>query len=94
MFPFDDALVLTGPTGAGKTKLAQAFSRWICPGSAGDGESPYYALVPVGADWMGNENILGYANGLKPGEYISKPALELILHAQEHPAAPHFLILD
>ncbi|MCX6365343.1 MAG: hypothetical protein NTX57_01385 [Armatimonadetes bacterium] len=43
---------------------------------------------------MGNENILGYPNGLKPGEYIAKPALELILHAKDHPDTPHFLILD
>jgi hypothetical protein len=86
--------ILTGLAGSGKTKLAQAFSQWICPAVGKDEENPYYALVPVGADWMGNENILGYANGLKPGEYISKPALELILHAKDHPNAPHFLILD
>ena len=93
-------VIFTGLAGSGKTKLAQAFSRWICP-TVGEGEeNPYYALVPVGADWMGNENILGYANGLKPstdekpGEYVSKPALELILHATAHPETPHFLILD
>lgn len=43
---------------------------------------------------MGNENILGYPNGLRPGEYIAKPALELILHAKDNPNTPHFLILD
>ena len=87
-------LILTGLAGSGKTKLAQAFSQWICPAVGEGEENPYYALVPVGADWMGNENILGYPNGLRPGEYIAKPALELILHAKDNPNTPHFLILD
>ena len=53
-----------------------------------------YALVPVGADWTGNENILGYADGLQAGSYITKPALDLILRAADHVDIPHFLILD
>lgn len=51
-------------------------------------------VVPVGADWTGNENILGYPDGLKETNYVAKPALDLILHADNHPDAPHFLILD
>jgi len=65
-----------------------------------------YAVVPVGADWTGNENILGYPDGLQPpklkgdgtvegpGAYVSTPTLDLILHAIDHPNTPHFLILD
>lgn len=53
-----------------------------------------YAVIPVGADWTGNENILGYPNGLDQESYLTKPALELILQAKEHPDIPHFLILD
>jgi len=87
-------LILTGLSGSGKTKLAQAFSQWITP-APDEGESnPYVALIPVGADWMGNENILGYPNGLNDKGYISKPALELILHAENNEDIPHFLILD
>jgi hypothetical protein len=48
----------------------------------------------VGADWTGNENVLGYPNGLDGGTYVSKPALDLVIHAKEHPEVPHFLILD
>ena len=51
-------------------------------------------MIPVGADWTGSENVLGYANGLDKVSYVTKPALDLILHAQEHPDSPHFLILD
>lgn len=53
-----------------------------------------YTVLPVGADWTGNENIIGYPDGLQADKYISKPALELILHAEQHKHIPHFLILD
>jgi hypothetical protein len=64
-----------------------------------------YSLVPVGADWTGNENIIGYPDGLRPpmplndgtireGAYVTKPALDLITHAAAHRDIPHFLILD
>lgn len=53
-----------------------------------------YEVVPVGADWTGNENVIGYPNGLDKNGYVTKPALDLILHAIDHPDTPHFLILD
>jgi 5-methylcytosine-specific restriction protein B len=81
-------LIATGLAGSGKTKLAQAFARWL--------STPVgcYEVVPVGADWTGNENVLGYPNGLDGETYISKPALDLVVHAKEHQDVPHFLILD
>ena len=98
-------MILTGLAGSGKTKIAQAFARWITPEpswiddadhSQGKNSNPYYALVPVGADWTGNENIIGYPNGLDTTTYITKPSLELIRHALDpaNAATPHFLILD
>ena len=54
----------------------------------------HYEVVPVGADWTGNENILGYANGLDGRSYVSKPALDLMLRAKEDRTVPHILILD
>jgi len=98
-------LVLTGLAGSGKTKLAQAFARWITPDpgwvdtgdhSKGKHPTPQYSLVPVGADWTGNENIVGYPDGLQSANYVSRPALELIRHAiePENAKVPHFLILD
>lgn len=81
-------LILTGLAGSGKTKLAQAFARWLTTTDA------CYEVVPVGADWTGNENVLGYPNGLDKEAYISKPALDLIIHAGAHKDVPHFLILD
>jgi 5-methylcytosine-specific restriction protein B len=83
-------VILTGLSGSGKTKLAQAFAIWIC-----ESESQY-AIVPVGADWTNREPLLGFPNALQSGEYI-KPdnqALDLLLAARDNPQRPHFLILD
>jgi 5-methylcytosine-specific restriction enzyme B len=98
-------MILTGLAGSGKTKLAQAFARWISPDSGlighddsskGKAPSPYHVLIPVGADWTGNENIVGYPDGLQEANYVTKPALELIRHALEleNAQVAHFLILD
>jgi hypothetical protein len=81
-------VLLTGLAGSGKTKIAQALARWL-PSS-----SNCFRVVAVGADWTGNENVLGYPNGLEKASYISKPSLDVILHAKANQAIPHFLILD
>lgn len=83
-------VILTGLSGSGKTKLAQAFVKWIC-------EKDYqYKIIPVGADWTNREPLLGYPNALKNGEYIlpENGGLELILDADIDPDKPYFLILD
>lgn len=88
-------LILGGLAGSGKTKLAQAFARWLTPAPE-EGQLPAYAVIPVGADWTGNDNILGYPDGLDPKRYVTRPALDLIQRAAqpENLGAPHFLILD
>ncbi|MCE9647250.1 MAG: DUF3578 domain-containing protein [Chloroflexi bacterium] len=85
-------VILTGLSGSGKTKLAQAFSRWICA------ENKQICMIPVGADWTNREPLLGYPNALEPGKYI-KPengALDLLIEASkpENSNKPYFLILD
>jgi hypothetical protein len=95
-------LIFTGLSGSGKTRMAQAFVRWITKKpvalnlndpSMGT-HNPQYALIPVGADWTGNENILGYPDGLDFSRYVAKPALQLMLNAASQTDLPHFLILD
>lgn len=83
-------VILSGLSGSGKTKLAQAFAQWICQ------DDSQYCIVPVGADWTNREPLLGYPNALKPDEYI-KPdngALDVIIQANKHRELPYFLILD
>lgn len=55
-------LILTGLAGSGKTKLAQSFIQWICE------SEDQFKIVPVGADWINREPLLGYPNGLKSDE--------------------------
>jgi 5-methylcytosine-specific restriction protein B len=83
-------LILTGLSGSGKTKLAQAFVKWICE------SNKQFKVVPVGADWTNREPLLGYPNALNKEEYV-KPdngVLDLLITATENPEFPYFLILD
>ncbi len=83
--------ILTGLSGSGKTKLAEAVAHWLS-------EKPdeQICMVAVGADWTNNEPLLGYADALHEKRY-SAPAsgtLELLTRAIANPKKPHFLILD
>jgi 5-methylcytosine-specific restriction enzyme B len=83
-------VILTGLSGSGKTKLAQAFAMWICE------NNNQYCIVPVGADWTNREPLLGFPNALQEKEYV-KPdnrVLDLIIDANNNPDKPYFLILD
>lgn len=84
-------VVLTGLSGSGKTKLAEAFTKWI-------GVENTYRIVPVGADWTNNEKLLGYPNALDSESYVlpDTGVLTLLLDAAEEKNAnlPFFLILD
>jgi hypothetical protein len=83
-------VILTGLSGSGKTKLAQAFAMWICE------DKSQYNIVPVGADWTNREPLLGFPNALKQNDYVKPESkvLELILNANSNPEKPYFLILD
>ena len=83
-------LILTGLSGSGKTKLAQAFVEWICE------EKRQFNIVPVGADWTNREPLFGYPNALKPDDYVLPETgiLQLILQANNDPSHPYFIILD
>lgn len=83
-------VLLSGLSGSGKSKLAEAFAKWICE------DEDQYALIPVGADWTNREPLLGYPNALKDNEYV-KPdndALDLLIRATKNDKKPYFLILD
>jgi len=85
-------VLLSGLSGSGKTKLAQSFAQWICEDEA------QYCIVPVGADWINREPLLGYVNALEESQYIvpENGALQLLIEAnkEENKNKPYFLILD
>lgn len=95
-------VILTGNSGTGKTKLAELFAEWLC-----SEKESQLALIPVGADWTDNRNVLGFVNHIRPtqpeGEeaggvpvYQSTGILDLLLAAssEENKYKPFFLILD
>ena len=83
-------VLLSGLSGSGKSKLAEAFAQWICE------SEEQYAMIPVGADWTNKEPLLGYPNALKNNEYVKpdNPALDILIRAKANPLKPYFLILD
>ena len=98
-------VILTGLSGSGKTKLAEAFTRWLCGRqrthdalSGKDLGVDNVKLVSVGADWTNSEKLLGYPDALHEGKYIMPDTgvLQFILQAKKDELAgvPYFLILD
>lgn len=83
-------VILTGLSGSGKTKLAQAFAVWICKNKS------QYCIVPVGADWTNREPLLGFPNALVENDYKTDEygVLKLIIEANNNADKPYFLILD
>ena len=93
-------VILTGNSGTGKTRLAELFVKWLC------GAERNFALVPVGADWTDNRNVLGFVNHIRetvPADggdkvpiYQSTKILDLLLEASldTNSVKPIFLILD
>lgn len=84
-------VILTGLSGSGKTKLAEATAYWLS-----EDPEKQVCMVAVGADWTNNEPLLGYADAINQGRYCvpASGILQLLDHAQKTPKAPHFLILD
>jgi len=82
--------ILTGLSGSGKTKLAEAFSLWICE------NLNQICMVAVGADWTNREPLLGFPNALEANHYVKPESgvLDIIISASKDPKRPYFLILD
>ena len=71
-------------------------ARWECSKSRkiqSRNDDKHYQIVPVGANWTDNTNIVGYYNVITE-KYQSTPAYDLIKRANENPNDPYFLILD
>ncbi len=90
--------ILTGGSGTGKTKLAESLAGHL-RNNEDVPQATNLVIVPVGADWTDNRNVLGFVNHLRPDGnpvFQSTPVLDLLLEASEdeHKETPFFLILD
>lgn len=88
-------VILTGNSGTGKTRIAKQFAEYLGVEDEKNGRN--WLIVPVGADWTDNTNIMGFCNPLaKDGEgiYHKTEILKLIERANKNEDVPYFLILD
>jgi len=85
--------ILTGASGTGKTKLAEALAELLS-----NADSSNYEILAVGADWTDNRSVLGFVNHLNADDagprYQSTTILDLMLRAKNDTDVPYFLILD
>ena len=81
-------IILTGPSGTGKTQLAKLFAEY-----KSNNNYENYKLIPVGANWTENRNIVGYYNVLTK-DYQKTSSLDLLFKAKDYKSEPFFLILD
>lgn len=88
-------LILTGPSGTGKTRGALQLAESLC-------DADFRAVVAVGADWTDNRHVLGFLNPLQTFDgdglglpiFETTPILNLLLHANNYTDITHVLILD
>lgn len=89
-------VISSGLSGSGKTLSGKMLALWLTD-SKDD-----YALIPVGANWTSKDDLLGYPDALRPGKFVKRPALELLIRAHDNwrqtdgkeGVRPFFLILD
>ena len=89
-------VILTGNSGTGKTRISILLAKWLSTEKLSENEKDdikYYSIVAVGANWMDNQNVLGFYNPIS-GKYQSTQILDLLIHASSNPGVPFFLILD
>ncbi|EWH01935.1 McrB family protein [Halomonas sp. BC04] len=79
--------MLAGISGTGKTQLVRQFAKAI-----GYGDSDHCVLIAVRPDWSDSSDLIGYAN--IQGKFETKPLLDVMARAIEHPDELYFVILD
>lgn len=82
-------VILTGLSGTGKSKLSRLYAEALGYTSRNN----HYLRLAVSPNWDDPHYLTGYVNTLAK-EYITEPALELIMAAKEKPDDLFFLCLD
>ncbi len=87
-------VVLTGISGAGKTRLTRLYADALAGDHLAPGqENERYLLVAVQPDWHSARDLLGYYNAIT-GKYHPTPFLRFLQRAAADPTARYFVCLD
>jgi 5-methylcytosine-specific restriction enzyme B len=84
--------VLTGLSGAGKTKLARDYGRALINDEVA--EKQQLRTIAIQPGWYDPAPLLGYVNPIRPDSYVRAPFLELLLRASDNPGRPYVVVLD
>lgn len=82
--------ILTGLSGAGKTKLAMDYARAL----TGEAASSRLLVLPVQPGWYDPGALLGFPNPLRPEAYVMPRFLQFLLAASGDPTHPYVVVLD
>jgi 5-methylcytosine-specific restriction endonuclease McrBC GTP-binding regulatory subunit McrB len=79
-------VILAGLSGTGKSKLSQLYAEAL-------GHTSRYLRLPVRPNWNDDRYLLGHLNVIT-GEYVTEPAVEFILEANQDQDQLYFFCLD
>jgi 5-methylcytosine-specific restriction endonuclease McrBC GTP-binding regulatory subunit McrB len=79
-------VILAGLSGTGKSKLSQLYAEAL-------GHKQRYLRLPVRPNWNDDRSLLGHLNVIT-GEYVTEPAVEFILEANQDQDQLYFFCLD
>lgn len=82
-------VILAGLSGTGKSKLSQLYAEAL----GHTVKNGRYCRVAVRPSWNDDRYLLGYLNNIT-GEYVSEPALDFIIRAEQDREHLYFLCLD
>lgn len=82
-------VILAGLSGTGKSKLSQLYAEAI----GHTAKNGRYRRVAVRPGWNDDRYLLGYLNNIT-GEYVSEPALDFIIQAEQDREYLYFFCLD
>jgi 5-methylcytosine-specific restriction endonuclease McrBC GTP-binding regulatory subunit McrB len=79
-------VILAGLSGTGKSKLSQLYAEAL-------GHKQRYLRLPVRPNWNDDRYLLGHLNVIT-GDYVTEPAVEFILEANQDQDQLYFFCLD
>lgn len=86
-------VILTGPSGLGKTGLLMRYAQAVHGLKDAAAEDPYLFLCPVKPDWTDPTGLLGYYDVII-SRYVVPPFLRSVLTALSNPSVPVFVCID